>query len=163
MTHKAVQASIVPYGGQTVSGQTVSRMHKDTARLAVLAEMRTEDYKGEQVSQPGTLRVEVEVNTSGLVAVTATNADAPRTTARPLFYGQVAIGGDHDSGTVIRCETYPPARPDGAVNLSAAQAETIRAALATMANYATTHNETERHNFYTALDTIWPLVGGKPE
>jgi hypothetical protein len=112
MTKRPVYAAIVPYYGETASDRTVSRMHKDTARLVVLAPMRTENPQGEKISDPGTLRIEVEVNTSGLVAVTASDADRANTTNRPLFYGALAIGDGDQSGTRVRRETHFPALPD---------------------------------------------------
>lgn len=111
----AVTAMITPYNGQTASGQTVSRNHKDTARLVVLAQMRTHNPQDEEISQSGTLRIEVEVNTSGLVAVTASDAGKANTTDLPLFYGALAIGGSDRSGVRVRRETYFPALPDDVI------------------------------------------------
>lgn len=165
MKNAAVTAMIIPYLGQTVSGQTVSRKHKDTARMIVLTDMRTHAATGEEIGQPGTMRVEVEINTSGLVAVTAVDERKANTIARPLFYGVVAIGGPDRSGVRVRRETYPPARPDGAINLTAEQAQQIRAALATINDrglHSGMNAKAPRREFVEASDTIAALVGASP-
>lgn len=122
---KAISMTLYPQ-----DARPVSRAGKDDAVMVAI--VRTDGMNGrgdEKIGEPGQIRVRCTVNRWGLVSVEASEA-ASASTDRDLFYAQVVLDGSHPSGVRVRRETYPPARPDGAVNLTAEQAEAIRAALA---------------------------------
>jgi hypothetical protein len=110
-------------------GQVVSRQGTEEARMVAIVRLDGMNGRGdERIGEAGQMTVRCTVNRWGLVSVEAQESTAA-STERDLFYAQLVIDRAQPSGVRVRRETYPPARPDGAVNLSAAQAEAIRATL----------------------------------
>ncbi len=150
---KGITQIISPY-----SGPSVSRMAKDTGRVAIHARLTGTNGRGdEKIGEEGTISVYLEVNQYGLIALDVKEA-SHASADRDLFYAQVAIDRSEPSGVRVRRETVPPARPDGCLSLTAAQVEAIRAALATIDNTNITALQSERAAFYGAVDTIRALL-----
>lgn len=126
MSKKAITLSI-----RSDNGPSVSRERKDEGTAIILAELVTENRQGVKLGESGQIFVRCTVNDHGLIAVCAQEASGA-SRERELFYAQVAIDSSEPSGVKVRQETYPPARPAGALNLTAAQVETLRHELAVM-------------------------------
>lgn len=151
---KAVTMYLRPVGGQQIS-----RTSKDSARMAAYVELAGTTDRPLTPETAGTLIVRCEVSKYGVISVDASEADASyQRHEASLFYAQLAIDRSAPSGVRIRRETEPPARPDGCLNLTADQVETIRAAFATIDNTNITALQSERAAFYGALDTIRALL-----